>query len=680
MSFLNTSRVIVCRMLLTSLVSLVLNGTLGTFAQAEEPASDQRPRTLFVTRSLTHPELMPYIRQAKPEIVQIGNYGAMFHGYANHEKSVGWPMQLPVAGEKAALAYQKDLNRQVHEQGLKVVGVFRLIKVMGSWEEKTHFVDYYNNHWPVDLLGPKPTENLPELLQQDAEGNPIQLGRYNQAQLALCMSNPDTREILKRMLKVAVNQDIDGVMTTFNYYFGCACPHCQSSFKSWLSENHTQAELAKKLGIKNLEKHKFQEIPARISGYPDPAEAGELEWLAAAWAAEHFKAMFDEIFIDYGRSLKKDLILAQWNHLSHVSIAEERAFLPLEMYGRDEDYYWYSGGAAFVGKNQNLKEGKAGDAWLTCLYVREMGGGKPFVIGKYDRIRMEASMAEGYATDGLGMGRYMRFEDPHAFEKLVSYTNFMHSHRQLYDGAKPYSEAALVLPRQSVLNRRPDALDMFRSLGQQLLERQLLLDVLADQKISAERLKQYPAVILPQTVALSNDQIEALHGYVKAGGELITVGEIATLDEHGNPREDSRMAKAFPKQGRINETEAPAAADAIKKLLLKQGHGEIKSPWTVRAIAYEQPERVLLHLVNYDRDETKPAKELNGPISERPIAAKEISVRLKIPAGKQATEVLLHAPEEKKPTKLKFAQKKEYVEFVVPSIRVYGVCDIGIKD
>ena len=58
---------------------------------------------------------MPYLEEARPQIVQIGNYGAMFHGYAGNPKFTGWPMPLPVSGEKAALAYQNELNALVDE-------------------------------------------------------------------------------------------------------------------------------------------------------------------------------------------------------------------------------------------------------------------------------------------------------------------------------------------------------------------------------------------------------------------------------------------------------------------------------------------------------------------------------------------------------------------------------------
>ena len=636
-------------------------------------SQDRKPiRTFFVTRSLGHERLLPYIKTARPEVVQIGNYGAMFHGYADNPKSTGWPMQLPVAGEKEALAFQKKLNAEVHGLGLKVVGHFRLTKVMGHWKEQTGFVEYYNNRWPEELLGPKPHADLKELLQRDAAGEPIQLGRYNQSQLALCLSSPPAREMLKRMLKVAVDQGIDGVNTTFNYNFACACPHCQKAFKNWLSENLTQKEIEAKLGIRDLGGHAFSEIPARISGYPDPETARELDWLAMRFGAEHFKKMFDEIFLEYGRSLKRDLIVAQWNHLGHVSQSEERMFLPKEFYGRGEDYFWYSGGAAFVGKNLNLKQGKAGDAWLSCLYVREMTGGRPFVMGKYDRTRLAVSMAEGYATGGMGMGRYMRFEEPAGFEVLSQYTNFMHKHRGFYDGAQPIADAAIVLPRQSVINGKPESFALFREVGQALVERQVLLDVVSDENITRERIEQYPALFLPGVLSLSDVELEALKKYEAGGKPVFVTGDLGTMTETGDPRKPWR--KRFGKDlNEITKEKIGDGTDGVVNILRKKGSSKIEAPWTVRAAAYKQPGRVILHLVNYDREEDAPENNRTGPETERPKPVHNIKVHLPLPKGESATSVKLITPDAEEPASLKFQDHPQGVDFSIEQFKVYAL-------
>ncbi len=608
--------------------------------------------------------------------MQIGNYGAMMHGFADNEGATGWPMQLPAVGERKALAFQRDLNKQVHDLGLTVVGHFRLVKVMGNWQEQTGFVDYYNNRWPEDLLGPKPNDDLRELLQRHADGTPIQLGRSGRSQLALCLSSPYARQMFKQMLKLTIEQGVDGVVTNYNYRFACACPYCQKAFKSWLREHLTPAQIKAKLGIDNLDEYTFPEIPVHIAGYPDPAKATELDWLAMRWGAEHFKKMFDEIFIDYGRSLDQDLIVATWNHLSHVSPKEERTFLPLSLWGKGEDYFWYSGGAAFVGKNHDLSKGKAGDAWLSCLYVRALSGGKPFVIGKYDRTRMAVSMAEGYATGGMGMGRYMRFEDPVGFEVLARYTNFMHKHRELYDGAKPWSDVALVLPRQSVLNRQPQAQRAFGELGQALLEKQALLDVIVDQRLTTASLAQYPAIILIDAHALSDAQLATLRNYVANGGMLLIRGDVATMDEHGQPRQHS---VDIPGSITITDEDAKnlsTTADLIAKRLHDRDASVIASPWTVRAAAYAQPHRLMLHLVNYDRADDAPTNNRTGPETERPEAVEDIKVDLRLPAGQHATAVTLHSPDRHESMEIPFESSAGRVRFTVPRILVYDVLTI----
>jgi hypothetical protein len=608
-------------------------------------AADDRPRmpyrTFLVTRSVADEQLFPFLEAARPEIVQIGYYGAMFHGYADDKKSMGTPMNLPFPGEREVLDYQRDLNARIHKMGLKVVGHFGLGKAYGIWETKTGFVDWYLNKWPEDILGPKPHPDVREVLQRKADGTPIQTSRYEQAQVAFCLSSPHARQMFKQMLKVAVDHGADGVITNYNYHFECACPHCQESFRAWLGKNMKAGELKSKLGIETLATHRFESIPAQISGYPDPATATPLHWAAMRWAAENFQANFSEIFVDYGRTLKPDLIVAQWNHLSHVSTGNERMFLPIDRWGKGEDYFWESGGAAFVGDNLNLAEGKAGDAWLSCLTVRELNGGKPFVMGKYDGMRLAESTAEGFATGGLGMGRYMAFEDPAGFQVLVKYAQFMHRNRALYDGATPVAEVGLILPRQTAWAGNPEPWNDFRATGQALANDQILFDVIADENIAPERLKRYPAVLLPAGTDLSDSQKAALDAFKASGGKVIP------------------------------STEAAQIVSATKGT-------SIEAPWTVRASLFEQENRCLLHLVNYDRDEvgTTKADKAKKPENERPRAVKDIAVDLKLPADRKVTALKMHSPESATPLEIPFEQSAGRVKFRVPEVLVYGVVEL----
>ena len=116
--------------------------------------------------------------------------------------------------------------------------------------------------------------------------------------------------------------------------------------------------------------------------------------------------MFDDVFVRYGRSLKPDLIVAQWNHLGNLSQidGDERCLLPAELWGRDETYLWYStGGAANF---TDLKNHVLGEATLQARYIRGAFDDRPFTLGKYEGTRIRSAIAELAANGGAPMGFY----------------------------------------------------------------------------------------------------------------------------------------------------------------------------------------------------------------------------------------------------------------------------------
>jgi hypothetical protein len=74
----------------------------------------------------------------------------------------------------------------------------------------------------------------------------------------------------------------------------------------------------------------------------------------------------------------------------------------------------------------------------------------------------------------------------------------------------------------------------------------------------------------------------------------------------------------------------------------------------------EQPGRRMVHLVNYRDD---------GP-------AKQVAVKLRVPAGKQVADVRLASPEHAE-RPLEFRQHGDQVEFTVPAVTVYEIAVTG---
>ncbi len=441
------------------------------------------------------------------------------------------------------------------------------------------------------------------------------------------------------MLKLAVGTGLDGVMVNYNYRWNCACPYCQADFRRWLGGRFSADELRKKFGIVNLATHPFDEINARIPGYP-ATNAPALDREEMRWAATAYKRVFDEIFIDYGRSLKKDLIVATWNHLSDMSVFEERAFLPFEQWGRGENYFWYSEGNVPT----KLAEHKLGDSWVDCLWLREMGGGKPFMLGKYEPIRVRNNVAEALATGGSGMGLYMTISEPEGYRQLSAYLRFPRKAPELYQGLEPAADCAFLWPRVAIQAGDFKAAGNFRDAVRILSERQVPFEVLADGNVTTCRLARYTTLLLPQGATLSPSVNGMLDDFARRGGSVRPVTKEAAL----------------------------GLADQLKA----KAQYAVDAPWTVKVMPWTGKGRRVLHLVNYNRDEARSAGLPQNPVAECPIAAEKITCQVVMPRGAQVSSVRLYAPEAAKPESLPFEVNDVRVCFVIPRVEVYAVVEI----
>jgi len=180
--------------------------------------------------------------------------------------------------------------------------------------------------------------------------------------------------------------------------------------------------------------------------------------------------------------LKPDLIVAQWLHAYQPwPTSDERAMLPTEMWGKGEDYLWYS-----VGQNEPT---------LFLRYIRGAFEDKPYTVGKYETVRIRRSMAELAANGGAPMGRYVRFPDPFARQEHVRYYQFIKRYDAIYRANLPHAEAVLLYPR-SLIHRGQfhESLGAFQEVGMRLLDEHVLLDVVPDEVITDQQLAGYRRV------------------------------------------------------------------------------------------------------------------------------------------------------------------------------------------
>jgi cytochrome c553 len=194
------------------------------------------------------------------------------------------------------------------------------------------------------------------------------------------------------------------------------------------------------------------------------------------------KKAFDEIFIQYGRSLKPDLIVAQWLHSYQPTPSnDERLTLPTDLWGKGEDYLWYCVAKA--------------EPTLQLRYMRGAGGGRPFTVCHYESVKIRASMAELAANGGAPMTRYANFNDPESRRELVRYFRFMKQHDDVYHANTMAGECVLLHPRSQIHEGRfTDALSAYNAVGGRLLDDHILFDVLPDDIATPDQLARYKRV------------------------------------------------------------------------------------------------------------------------------------------------------------------------------------------
>ena len=598
---------------------------LFLFLPLPKGAETKEDRNRFqFTRMLAHwanyaePGYLDFINETKPDLVQLGFYGAHFWGLAHTPQYKGYPAHFPVRGLNECGKWFEHRNAELVNRKVRVIGHLNVEFLVGDPdgpEGPRGFFKFYHDLWNEKELGLKPVKDPLDFLERDKEGKPLEKNSYRiggMKEYFACLRNPHWQIVLKAWVQRGIERGVDGFVANYFYRHDCHCQHCVSGFKQYLAKRFTKQELNDGLGIANLDAHRFDEIVC----WHNPKETTPLRLEMLRWSQISNKEVFDEVFIRHGRRLKPDLLVAQWNHLGNFNqiSGDERCLLPADLWGKDEDYVWYSTGNAAT--YTDLPNGILGDATLQARYIRGAFVDKPFTIGKYEGVRTRVAIAELAANGGSPMGFYARFSDPAAREVFVRYYHFLERHDNLFRANSPYAEVLLLFPRKAIWQGNLEPLESFRKLGRKLLDQHVLFDILPDDLAIPERLAKYQATI--------------------------------------NPAKES-----LPSRKRLSRFVAPV---------------------TLRVCANRPAKgnEIDLHFVNYDRDELP--KRANGksnhgrgPTDERPIAVSGAEVFFVLPEGVKVSEVEVISPEYQKPLLPDFRFVDGRISFTMPEFLVYAV-------
>jgi hypothetical protein len=157
--------------------------------------------------------------------------------------------------------------------------------------------------------------------------------------------------------------------------------------------------------------------------------------------------------------------------------------------------------------------------------------------------------------------------------------------------------------------------------------------------------------------------VKAIRRYVAKGGRLCVVGPLATHNEWMLPRKQPALDD-LPQDRVVRVDEKGDWLDAIRRAC--GGHLSLSVTCDSKALCAElteQPNRRMVHLVNYQMD---------APL-------KDITVRVALPKGRAAKSVTLASPERASDITVPVKQEGGFATFTAPAVGVYEIAIVTME-
>ena len=482
---------------LSTSTSIAIALALGCTATA----SAQPPRLEF-TRMVAHwaeyadPDYLAFIEEAKPEIAQVGFYGGHFWSLAHTPHGKGYPAHFPVQGWPSAASGSRTSTPSCIAAGSRSSA----ISTSSSWSaiptarraraaSSSSTATSGTRRSSARSRSPTRSTLLAEERRRQADRpRHLQHRRHEgilglPEQPALAGRAEGLGEGRRRAAASTGSSPTTSIATT------ASARTASRASSDYLGERFTAGPVARAV------RHRRPggtTSSRRSSAGTTRRNRRRCGARCCGSRRSRNKQAFDEVFVEYGRSLKPDLIAAQWNHLGDFSQinGDERCLLARRAVGPGR-------GLSLVQHRRprptspTWPKGILGEGTLQARYIRGAFDDKPFTLGKYESTRIRVAIAELAANGGAPMGFYTAFKDDMARREIVRYYGFLRRYDDLYRANRPHAEVVLLYPAPEVHEGDIEAVEAFKQLGRGLLDDHVLFDVLPDDLATPERLAGY---------------------------------------------------------------------------------------------------------------------------------------------------------------------------------------------
>ncbi len=642
-----------------------------------------------------HLDLPALVRRARLQLVQAGTFGPMFYGLADDPSVPRQWVGMPLVGIEPNLELAQRTIAGVQAAGARFVGQFSMSWHYGDHERGKGLFGAWERLWTAPLLGAPPCAAAADAMERLPDGSlrcwPIEGRPYRT--YSGCFCNPLWLAVLKAMVTRAIALGVDGLMAHHNFSSFCGCQHCRAYLRARLEARFDAGEREALFGDGW---ERGDDLRSPVAGAP-AALAAQLRLELERSAHRRRKEMLDEVLLGHGRSLKPDLLVAQWYHKYDFGPHDERSLLPASEWARGESYIWYSQGA-HKGESQ-LAHGYLADMGLPARFMYAAGGGRPFIANKYDHRRLRLSIAEAAANGAAALA----FHVPGGVEAgdelardeycaaLVRYHGFVAAHAALYHPARPWADVALVYPRRDELHGETGCLEALHRAGRVLEDRHVPFAIVLDEQL-IEQGAAFATLIVPRPQRLTATERSWLHDHAARGGLVVMLESAGEQEQDAGGRAAGSPEAAAARAGtglrylavhpwagqtaevrpgvRVPVWPAPEADEFGRALLEVLAAGGVPrlvtdAPWYVRVRAWcLEAGGLALHWVNY--------RQVESAATETPWPVGPIAVDCAVPPGQRIVRLDWHRPEAESAA-LPFVHAGGRLRFAVPEVVVYGI-------